>query len=68
MAPGSETRDDRIREYHAVNRNPVIGIEEGTLVRVEGGEAGVLGRGRVKLFRPGAEPVWYGAGQRLPLA
>ena len=68
LAPGSETRDDRIREYHAVNRNPVIGIEEGTLVRVEDGEAVVLGRGRVKLFRPGAEPVWCSAGERLPLA
>src|ERR1044071_8938245 len=35
MAPGSETRDDRIREYHAVNANPVLGLEEGALVRVE---------------------------------
>jgi dipeptidase E len=66
MAPGSETRDDRIREYHAVNGNPVYGIEEETLVRVEDGTATVLGRGRVKVFRRGAEPAWYAAGTRLP--
>jgi dipeptidase E len=66
MAPGSETRDDRIREYHAVNGNPVFGIEEQTMVRVEDGRATVIGRGRVKVFRRGAEPVWYGAGERLP--
>src|SRR3989338_4106848 len=36
MAPGSETRDTRIAEYHAVHANPVVGIEEGTLLRVEG--------------------------------
>jgi dipeptidase E len=65
MAPGSETRDDRIREYHAVNANPVVGIEEGTWVRVEDGVATVGGRGRVKLFRPGTAPVWHSAGERL---
>jgi len=66
MAPGSETRDDRIREYHAVNANPVFGIEEQTMVRIEGGAATVAGSGRVKVFRRGADPRWYGAGERLP--
>lgn len=65
MAPGSETRDDRIREYHVVNANPVVGIEEGTWVRVEDGAAAVGGRGRVKVFRRGAEPVWRGSGEPL---
>src|SRR2546422_838640 len=59
MAPGSETRDDRIREYHVVNANAVYGIEEGTLVRLENGLATVLGRGRVKVFRRGADAQWY---------
>jgi dipeptidase E len=66
MAPGSETRDDRIREYHAVNANPVFGIEEQTMVRIEGGAATVAGSGRVKVFRRGADPRWYRAGERLP--
>ncbi|HUG38707.1 MAG TPA: dipeptidase PepE [Candidatus Limnocylindrales bacterium] len=68
MAPGSETRDDRIREYHAVWDNPVVGIEEGTALRIEDGVAAVLGRGRVKLFERGREPRWLAAGERLPLS
>ena len=67
MAPGSETRDDRIREYHARNKNAVVGIEEETMVRVDGGVATVVGRRRVKLFRVGKEPAWFAAGQELPL-
>ena len=67
MAPGSETRDDRIREYHAVNANPVLGLEEGALVHVEDGAATALGTARIKLFRRGADPVWFEAGDRLPV-
>jgi dipeptidase E len=67
MAPGSETRDDRIREYHVVNRNPVVGLEEGALVRIERGKATALGTARIKIFRHGTPPVWYAAGERLPV-
>jgi dipeptidase E len=67
MAAGSETRDDRIREYHVVNRNPVMGLEEGALAQVEGGRAIALGTARIKLFRRGASPVWYVPGDRLPV-
>lgn len=65
MAAHSETRDDRIREYHVVNTNPVFGIEEGTWVRVEDGAATVGGRGRVKVFRRGTTPQWLHAGDQL---
>lgn len=68
MAAHSETRDDRIREYHVVNGNPVFGIEEGTMVRVEDAVATVLGGGRVKVFRRGAQPTWHRAGATLSLA
>jgi dipeptidase E len=67
MAAGSETRDDRIREYHVVHRNPVVGLEEGALVRVEGASATALGTARIKIFRRGAAPVWYTAGDPLPV-
>jgi dipeptidase E len=67
MAPGSETRDERIREYHLVWDNPVAGIEENTMVRVEDGVATVLGRNRVKLFQRGEEPRWFRAGESLPV-
>jgi dipeptidase E len=68
MAPFSETRDERIGEYLIVRDNPVVGIEEGTLVRVQDdGVSTVLGTGRVKLFQRGGEPRWFGAGDRLPV-
>jgi dipeptidase E len=67
MAQFSETRDDRIAEYHVVNANAVVGIEEGTAVRVDDGLATVAGRGRVKLFRRGVQPVWVAPDERLPL-
>jgi dipeptidase E len=67
MAAHSETRDDRIREYHVVNGNPVFGIEEGTWVGVEDGVATVGGRGRVKVFRRNAEPEWRRAGDAIQL-
>ena len=67
MAPGSETREDRIREYHVRNENAVVGIEEETMVRVEDGVATVQGRRRVKLFRVGQPPQWFAPGERLPL-
>jgi dipeptidase E len=68
MAAFSETRDDRIREYHVVNANPVVGLEEGAWVVVNDGAVTVAGTARVKLFRPAADPVWYRAGDRLPVA
>lgn len=68
MAAFSETRDDRIREYHVVNTNPVLGLEEGAWVIVEDGAVTVHGTARVKLFRPAADPVWYQAGDRLPVS
>ncbi len=67
MAPGSETRDDRIREYHAVNTNPVLGVEESTAIRVERGNAMVVGSGRAKLFRRGQPVHWLASGDALPL-
>jgi dipeptidase E len=67
MAAGSETRDDRITEYHVVNANPVAGIEEGAAVRVDDGVAVVVGGKRVKLFRRGQPPAWFATGDRLPI-
>jgi dipeptidase E len=67
MAPGSETRDERIAEYHVVNANPVVGLEEGALVRVENGVVTARGTARVKIFRRGQAPTWHEPGERLAL-
>jgi dipeptidase E len=67
MAPGSETRDDRIREYHVVNSNPVVGLEEGALARVEASTVTARGAARIKIFRRGQDPTWHQPGERLPI-
>jgi dipeptidase E len=67
MAPGSETREMRIAEYHILQDNPVVGIEEGAMVRTEGDAATVRGAGRVKVFRRGQLPAWVPAGSPLVL-
>ena len=67
MAPGSETRDDRIREYHVVNANPVVGLEEGAVACVEDGIVTARGTARSKVFRRGQAPTWHQPGERLPI-
>lgn len=65
MAPTSETRAERIGEFHRVHAQPVVGIEESTCVRCEDGVYTVLGSGRVVCFRRDRPPRAFGAGQRL---
>lgn len=38
-----ETRDDRIDEFHEMNDAPVIGLPEGSILRVEGGQVMLIG-------------------------
>ena len=65
MAPGSETRDMRIAEYHVVRDNPVVGIEEGAMVRVEEGSPRCAGRPGPSCSA-GARPPSGSAGAALP--
>jgi dipeptidase E len=67
MAPCSETREERIAEYHRVWDTPVVGIEEGTWLQIEAGVATVRGKGRVKLFERGRAPRGFRAGESLDL-
>lgn len=50
---GGETRDDRLREFHEENDIPVVGLGEGTILRVEGRDAVLKGVGEARLFRKG---------------
>ena len=51
---GGESRDDRIREFVKMNpAMPVLGLREGTLVRVEGARAKLLLGPGARLFRHG---------------
>lgn len=52
-----ETRETRIREFHAFNEQPVLGLREGAMLRVQGGEAKLWGVRGGRLFRQRTEPT-----------
>jgi dipeptidase E len=52
---GGESRDDRIREFLEINPDvSVLGLREGSLVKVQGDRARLLLGPGARLFRPGA--------------
>lgn len=61
----SETRDRRIREFHQLNSAPVIGLREGSMLRVIDSETTLIGEPGGKLFLRGHPPLEIEAGTRL---
>jgi len=51
-----ETRETRIREFHEENSTPVLGLREGSMLRVENGTTRVAGDKPARIFRRGEEP------------
>ncbi|WP_353942272.1 dipeptidase PepE [Streptomyces sp. HUAS MG91] len=51
-----ETREERLTEFLEENDVPVLGLREGSWLRVEGERATVLGERAARLFRRGAAP------------
>lgn len=45
-----ETREDRIKEFHALNSTPVLGLREGTMVLVDDDKATLKGTFNARLF------------------
>ena len=61
-----ETREQRIQEYIAVNRHIyVAGLREGTMFLLENGKLSLIGARSLRVFRYGAEPKEYKAGDDL---
>jgi dipeptidase E len=55
---GGETRQQRIEEFLAVNRDvTVIGLREATLIQVEGEKYELKGSRKMRIFRYGQEPL-----------
>jgi len=50
-----ETREERIREYLEENEGPVIGLREGSILRLENGVTTLLGEKTARLFRRGED-------------
>jgi dipeptidase E len=65
---GGESRDDRLNEFIRVNRKvAVLGIREGSLVKVEGAHAKLLLGPGARLFRHGRKPRDLKAGADLSM-
>jgi len=61
-----ETRSDRIEEFTRVNTGTwVVGLREGSALRVEGDEISLLGEHQMRIFRSGREPIEVGSGDDL---
>ncbi len=67
--PGSthmgETRPTRIKEFHAFNSQPVVGLREGALLEIASDSMRLEGTNGGRLFRPQSEAEELEAGARL---
>ena len=54
---GGETRDVRLTEFHEMNDVPILALREGSILRVEGARATVVGAAGARLFHRGKTPV-----------
>jgi len=52
-----ETRETRIREFLEENDTPVVGLREGSMLRVEGDSVLLKGLSGARIFRRGQDPV-----------
>jgi dipeptidase E len=64
-AAESESRDERVAEYHLIKENPVVGLEEGGMLKIDRDVVEVAGAGSAKVFRRSQQPVWFEPGCKL---
>ncbi|HSC54228.1 MAG TPA: dipeptidase PepE [Phnomibacter sp.] len=57
-----ETREERIKEFHYFNEQPVLGLREGSYLLVNGDRITLEGPHTARLFRAKQEPVEIGNG------
>lgn len=67
--PGSthqgETREERIRQFHEENTPVVVGLREGSLLRIEGPAVTLKGAPSARIFVRGEEPREFAPGSSL---
>ena len=62
-----ETREKRLQEYHQHNEYPVIGLREGSMLRVEGDIFTLKGSANARMFKKGEEPTEHKPNEVLNL-
>lgn len=60
-----ETQEERIMQFLEENEEAVVGLREGSILRVEGAEVILKGPNRARIFRRGEEPVEAAGGSNL---
>jgi dipeptidase E len=60
-----ETREERILQFLEENTTPVIGLREGTMLRVENGKIVLQGTTSARIFRRGMPPLEVEVGAEL---
>ncbi len=60
-----ETREERLRQFHEENAAPVVGLREGTMLRVEGNSVVLRGGKPARIFRRGNDPLEVPSGTDL---
>lgn len=60
-----ETREERLREFHEENAMAVVGLREGSCLRVDGEQATLFGPKQARIFRPGKAPLEVDPGSRI---
>jgi len=60
-----ETRETRIREFHAFNTQPVVGIREGSWLQVEGDSIILKGTLKARIFEHNKDPFEIETGTEL---
>lgn len=60
-----ETRETRIKEFHVFNDTPVVGLREGSWVRVAGNRITTEGSKPSRIFRQHMDPVELPSGSEL---
>jgi dipeptidase E len=60
-----ETREERIRQFHEENAAPVVGLREGTMLRIEGDSVRLRGAAPARIFRRRQDPLEVPSGAPL---
>ena len=60
-----ETRETRIKEFHFYNKGFVVGLREGTMIRIIDNEITLKGNSAARIFYNDADPKEYNPGENL---